>query len=558
MLVAGMVVHADNAAPGAFPPVMRLSALDGTNGFVLRGVDADDRSGASVSGAGDVNGDGIADLLIGAYRADPSGQDHAGESYVVFGRATGFPAAFELSSLFPQGGGDGSAGFILKGIDVYDWSGRSLSDAGDVNGDGIDDLIIGAAGGPAGLQDRAGESYVVFGRMTGFPAAFELRSLFPQAGGDGSAGFILKGVDLDDSAGYSVSGAGDVNGDGIEDLVVGSPFADPNGQDAAGESYVVFGRGTGFPATFELRSLHPRAGGDGSTGFVLKGIDLGDVAGNSVSGAGDVNGDGIADLLIGAVGGDPNGRYNAGESYVMFGRATGFPATFELRSLLPQAGGDGSAGFILKGREAEDESGFAVSGAGDVNGDGIADLLIGAWRADPGGDRSGESYVVFGRATGFPPTFDLWNLHPQGGGDGSAGFILRGIGARDASGWAVSGAGDVNRDGIDDLLIGALGADHLLNPEAGETYVVFGRTSGLTATFDLSGLYPQHGGDGSAGIVLQGIYGGDNSGYSVSDAGDVNGDGIADLLIGAYRASPNGQDFAGETYVVFGRAQPLR
>jgi hypothetical protein len=183
----------------------------------------------------------------------------------VFGRTTGFPAAFELRSLFPEAGGDGSSGFVLRGVDGRDYSGISVSDAGDVNGDGIDDLIIGASGAETNGQPQAGESYVVFGRTTGFPAAFELRSLFPQAGGDGSAGFILKGIDAGDASGHSVSGAGDVNSDGIDDLVIGAQRADPNGVDHAGESYVVFGRTTGFPAAFELRSLLPQAGGDGST-----------------------------------------------------------------------------------------------------------------------------------------------------------------------------------------------------------------------------------------------------------------------------------------------------
>ena len=254
---------------------------------------------------------------------------------MVFGRTTGFPAAFELTSLFPQAGGDGSSGFVLKGVDLGDFSGNSVSGAGDVNGDGIDDLIIGASFADPNNHNDAGESYVVFGRTTGFPAAFELTSLFPQAGGDGSSGFVLKGVDSTDFTGWSVSGAGDVNGDGIDDLIIGAYSADPNNHSDAGESYVVFGRTTGFPAAFELTSLFPQAGGDGSSGFVLKGVDADDVSGISVSGAGDVNGDGIDDLIIGAYDADPNGKSSAGESYVVFGRATGFPAAFELDSLFP-------------------------------------------------------------------------------------------------------------------------------------------------------------------------------------------------------------------------------
>ena len=204
--------------------------------------DGHDHSGRSVSGAGDVNGDGIDDLIIGAQDADPNGRDSAGESYVIFGRTTGIPATFELRSLLPAAGGNGTEGFVLKGTDIGDDSGGSVSNAGDVNGDGIDDLIIGAYHAAANGTFWGGKSYLVFGSSTGFPAAVELHSLLPVAGGDGTAGFVLKGIDEEDRSGYSVSSAGDVNGDGIDDFIIGAPFANPNGKNNAGESYVVFGR----------------------------------------------------------------------------------------------------------------------------------------------------------------------------------------------------------------------------------------------------------------------------------------------------------------------------
>ena len=268
---------------------------------------------------------------------------------------------------------------------------RQLRHRGVIRKGGFVLLVIGLAGlAPQAIAEP-------------FPAAFELRSLLPQAGGDGTAGFVLKGVDSDDFSGRSVSNAGDVNGDGIDDLIIGARAADPNGRSEAGESYVVFGRNTGFPATFELRSLFPEADGDGTEAFVLMGIGRRDFSGDSVSNAGDVNGDGIDDLIIGADDADPNGAGHAGESYVVFGRTTGFPARFELRSLLSATGGDGTKGFVLKGIDLQDFSGDSVSNAGDVNGDGIDDLIIGANEADPNGENSaGESYVVFGRTTGFP------------------------------------------------------------------------------------------------------------------------------------------------------------
>jgi Ca2+-binding RTX toxin-like protein len=140
-----------------FPAVIDLSTLDGTNGFRLDGIVPNDLSGVSVASAGDVNGEGFADLLIGAPYADPGGSLAAGESYVVFGKASGFSAALDLSSL------DGSNGFRLEGISPSDNAGRAVA-AGDVNSDGFGDILIGARGGDPGGDSNAGESYVVFGR----------------------------------------------------------------------------------------------------------------------------------------------------------------------------------------------------------------------------------------------------------------------------------------------------------------------------------------------------------------------------------------------------------
>ncbi len=219
--------------PVATPLVsLSLADLDGTNGFRLEGIDRNDASGSSVSDAGDVNGDGFADLIVGAPFADPGGRRNAGESYVVFGDPAGFGGALDLAAL------DGTNGFRLDGIDELDLSGGSVSGAGDVNGDGYADLIVGAPRadpvGPSTERRYTGESYVVFGDPGGFGGALDLAAL------DGTNGFRLDGIDPGDFAGLSVSGAGDVNGDGLADLIVGAPTANPGGRDRAGESYVVF------------------------------------------------------------------------------------------------------------------------------------------------------------------------------------------------------------------------------------------------------------------------------------------------------------------------------
>ena len=502
----------------AFPASIRLADLDGTNGFRLDGIAAEDSSGHSVAGAGDVNGDGIDDVIIGAYLADPDGKEDAGESYVVFGRVGGFGPDLSLADL------DGTNGFRLDGIDADDRSGLSVAGVGDVNGDGVDDIMVGAGRTDPNSPFATGESYVVFGRAGGFGPDLLLADL------DGTNGFRLGDIDQGNRGGLPVAGAGDVNGDGIDDLIIGASTATRDDKFLAGESYVVFGRLGGFGSDVSLADL------DGTNGFRLDGIEAGDRSGSSVAGAGDVNGDGFDDVIIGAYLADPDGNTWAGESYVVFGRAGGFGPDLSLADL------DGSNGFRLDGIDVQDYSGWSVAGAGDVNGDGIDDVIISAALADPDGKpQAGESYVVFGRAGGFGPDLSLADL------DGTNGFRLRGIDEHDLNGTSVAGAGDVNGDGINDIIIGANAADPDGKSQAGESYVVFGHAGGFGPDLSLADL------DGSNGFRLDGI---DVQDYSsrVAGAGDVNGDGIDDIIIGARGADPDGKEGAGESYVVFGRA----
>ena len=486
-------------------------------GFVINGIGASDNSGYSVSSAGDINNDGYDDIIIGAYLADPNGGS-SGESYVVFGKASGtYSASLELSSL------NGTNGFVINGIDANDYSGRSVSSAGDINNDGYDDIIIGARhADPNG--DDAGESYVVFGKASGtYSASLELSSL------NGTNGFVINGIDENDYSGRSVSSAGDINNDGYDDIIIGANEADPNGG-SSGESYVVFGKASGtYSASLELSSLN------GTNGFVINGIDENDYSGRSVSSAGDINNDGYDDIIIGAY---PADRH-WGESYVVFGKASGtYSASLELSSL------NGTNGFVINGIDANDYSGYSVSSAGDINNDGYDDIIIGARFADPNGDDAGESYVVFGKASGtYSASLEPYFLN------GTNGFVINGIDGYDNSGYSVSSAGDINNDGYDDIIIGARYADPNGALGSGESYVVFGKASGTySASLELSSL------NGTNGFVINGIDANDYSGNSVSSAGDINNDGYDDIIIGANEADPNGGN-SGESYVVFGQSE---
>jgi hypothetical protein len=487
-----------------------LGAVNGTDGFKINGVSASDLTGISVSGAGDVNGDGRQDFIVGASDVNLTGAAEAGASYVVFGRAAGFGASLDLATL------DGTNGFRLTGEAAGDFAGFSVSRAGDVNGDGFGDLVVGAYGSDPSGSIGAGEVYIVYGKRSF--AATPTPGFSIALGATGQTRII--GEVANDLLGFSVAAAGDVNRDGRADLIIGAPGAG----NFTGASYVLFGRTGGLGASLSLAAL------TGTRGFEIVGAAEDDNFGSSVSGAGDVNRDGFADLIIGAY---SAGDDDAGAAYVLFGKASGFAASINVASL------SGANGFKIAGEFADDFLGSAVSGAGDVNGDGFGDLVIGARTADRGGlSDSGSAYVVFGKRTGFAATFDLSTL------TGTNGFEIPGHEADAQLGTSVSRAGDLNADRFADILLGGDSASPGGTSGAGSAYAIFGQRDGFTATLDLDDL------DGINGFRIDGDAANDSAGQSVASAGDLNRDGFADLLVGA----PGGN----AAYVIYGTPLPAK
>ncbi len=511
-------------------------------------------------------------------------------------------AEFQLNSLLPANGGDGSNGFVVDGV-----AGRRIlqlsGPVGDVNQDGLDDFLI-CDSRPTDNPNAPDHVHLVFGQAAGFPAEFNHESLdatnsYLLEGAAGMAGsgpidlnhdgipdlvlrsassmtqsvvlfggeehlaaldatdgnidhrIIVNPTALDGTNGFTITGGdaqhslytqagGDINGDHVDDLVL-YPYT-------TGEVYVVFGRdGSAFPPTVNCSTL------DGSNGFVVRNFP-GDPSYSKVysaGGCGDVNGDGLSDLVIGMPYAIPSGLSQRGQAFVVFGR-TSFPAVVDATTL------NGSNGFTIDAIANLDFLGWDVCGAGDVNGDGVEDFCVGAFGLDSGGGLAGPSgsavggvCVVFGKQTStagaFPSHLNIANL------DGTNGFIIRGVAPADSMS-LTSQVGDVNRDGYDDLLV-ATQTSHGSNSGVGEAYLVYGGPN-FPSSLDLGSLLSANGGDGSVGYILKAFQ--PAGSVFITGLGDINGDGYADVGINSPGADLNGGIDAGQAYVVYGKPSPPR
>lgn len=419
-----------------------------------------------------------------------------------------------VSLLIPQGG-HAAPRSAPRSIDLRDrqeqkiagssdrrFAGEVVGGGGDVNGDGIGDVLVSECGDSLRSSPmEPGSLFVIFGDPLA-PGA-DLAAL-------GDQGFEIRGADIGDGACHGDI-LGDVNGDGLDDILVGAPGADNMGRDS-GSAYVVYGRTSTHPVALALfdRGLQEDAG------YRVDGQGSIDLFGESVGAAGDVNGDGIPDSLISASFG--------GYVKVVFNEPVhGSRAPF----------GDNGAdlgGYRITRPADYRVSEHVVANAGDVNGDGVPDALIGVPK---GKESPGFASVIFGSSE--EEEVDV--SHP-----GDRGFRIQGRTNGESFGYAVTGAGDLNSDGLADL---AIGAPRDLLHGYGSVYLIFGKESSRRVrTARL----------GSQGYRIRSQAGDDDFGYDLAAAGDIDGDGVPDLFVGARRASNRSRPDSGSLYVLKGLA----
>lgn len=485
-------------------------------GFAVIGDTASARLGSAVANVGDVNGDGFEDFVAGA----PNAND--GRAYVIWGKAGATRSNIDLASFST------SDGFAILGeadtSTAYDNQlGISVGGVGDLNGDGFDDILVVAEGNDNSEANDAGTAYVVWGKAGATRADVDTASF------SSSDGFRILGTEASTRLGFSDSGAGiasggDFNGDGVQDLLIGHYYSALDAGNS-GQAFLIFGK---VGSTREDVILHKD--NIGNDGFFI-GNGASDYLGQGVDFVGDFNGDGYDDIAVGATGND-TGSTDAGIVYVIFGnQGPAFP-DLDLSTLT------NTEMFVLYSTQNSAKLGHAIS-SGDFNGDGLSDLLFSANYMDYNGvTESGAVFVIYGYSAASYPALEVETIAS------SNGYVIYGD-TSDRLGSSVSGGGDFNADGVDDILVSAHLDVNDSNNFAGSAWIIFGVEGTSRGDVDLATL------TSTDGFKIKSTISVDYFGTSTSQC-DINGDGFNDLLAGASFSDPSAINQAGEVIAVWG------
>jgi hypothetical protein len=436
------------------------ASISPQRGFIVNGTRG------NFSGVGDLNGDGLAEIAFGR-PTDSSGQ---GDGFVLYGRRgqfgtiVGDQAVITLPNLAP------SDGFLVRGKEGGDAASSDISFAGDVNGDGFGDLLVGSPFGDPPSGQNAGTPYIVFGHAGTFGTLVQGRSVLFLGALNPGEGVVIQGRNIEAQAGSSVAPIGDFNGDGIDDIVVGSPN-DSSLYPQGGAAYVIFGTKGSFGPTLAGQTTITLATLSPAQGLVIGG-DQNTHVGLAVRAAGDVNKDGLDDILMLAPVADTFGA----NAYAVFGSRNPVGVAMDGRQALNLTTLPPSAGFAIKGAAAFSTARPTIGGGGDFNGDGYADLLFGNSLSDDRGSRSGIAFLVFGTGQTFGSLQsgrDTIDLNALGAGRG---IVFKAEAAGNQLGAAVAFIGDLNGDGRDDLLVGAP-ADVAPDAGPGSAFVIYGHSN---------------------------------------------------------------------------------
>nr|WP_295923472.1 FG-GAP-like repeat-containing protein [uncultured Dyadobacter sp.] len=462
-LIVGAPLHSNGSSKEGAAFIYHGTATGINSHVAVLESDQDEaQMGISVASAGDVNGDGYSDVISGANLYDNAAKVDNGSAFVFHGSASGILAVPTIMLGINQSGAQ---------------FGNAVTGAGDLNGDGFTDIVVGAPQFDNG-SGKEGAVFIYYGSATGVPKSFSNKLHVGQAGAQ---------------FGASVSAAGDVNGDGYGDLIVGAPYYDGASTDN-GAAFVYHGSKNGISIVWNQK---------------LESNQTNAYFGTSVAGAGDVNADGIRDVIVGAPSFDKVGCNNCGTAFVYHGTTLGVSSFY----------------FALEGTQANAQMGFSVASAGDVNGDGYNDVIVGAPTFSNGQASEGAAFVYYGGKNGIDQNkSDVFE-------SGDPGAWM---------GFSVASGGDLNGDGFSEILIGSPLFHNKPNASEGAAFIFYGSSQGTQAI----------------SLRLKGLQADAHYGAAVAGAGDVNGDGYSDMIVGAPEHD-NGSPNEGMGFVYYGSANGI-